>query len=420
MSIPEPLPRVAAFEKMGFGIFVHWGLYSQGGRGEWAQRIYEIHPDEYAKWMDTFTAEDFDARELAAMAKNAGAKYITLTTRHHEGFSLYDTCGLNEFDAPHSPAKRDLVREFVDACREFDIVPFFYHTTLDWKWHNKKTQDLDLDEFNEYLDYLYKSVEILCTNYGKIGGLWFDGNWSRPKDDWKEDRLYKMIHRLQPDAMIINNTGLSALGAFGKSEEIDSVTFENNTGRPVNREGMKKYIAGEVCKTMNSHWGRSNRDFNMLSPARVIERLCQSRGSGANFLMNIGPEAQGKIPNYEKALFELVGQWMDIFGEAIYNGKPVYNIKCQGNDFMLQDGKTYYYVAMNLSMGGDVNVVASVVRGPRSVDGFDKEIISAKWMDDGEEGEFIQDVDKKLLTIKCEPFPYGTDLVVNILKLETR
>lgn len=420
MSIPEALPRVAAFEKMGFGIFVHWGLYSQGGRGEWAQRIYEIHPDEYAKWMDTFTAEDFDARELAAMAKNAGAKYITLTTRHHEGFSLYDTCGLNEFDAPHSPAKRDLVREFVDACREFDIVPFFYHTTLDWKWHNKKTQDLDLDEFNEYLDYLYKSVEILCTNYGKIGGLWFDGNWSRPKDDWKEDRLYKMIHRLQPDAMVINNTGLSALGAFGKSEEIDSVTFENNTARPVNREGMKKYIAGEVCKTMNSHWGRSNRDFNMLSPARVIERLCQSRGSGANFLMNIGPEAQGKIPNYEKALFELVGQWMDIFGEAIYNGKPVYDIKCQGNDFMLQDGKTYYYVAMNLSMGGDVNVVASVVRGPRSVDGFDKEIISAKWMDDGEEGEFIQDVDKKLLTIKCEPFPYGTDLVVNILKLETR
>lgn len=420
MSIPEALPRVAAFEKMGFGIFVHWGLYAQGGRGEWAQRIYEIHPDEYAKWMDTFTAEDFDARELAAMAKNAGAKYITLTTRHHEGFSLYDTCGLNEFDAPHSPAKRDLVREFVDACREFDIVPFFYHTTLDWKWHNKKTQDLDLDEFNEYLDYLYKSVEILCTNYGKIGGLWFDGNWSRPKDDWKEDRLYKMIHRLQPDAMIINNTGLSALGAFGKSEEIDSVTFENNTARPVNREGMKKYIAGEVCKTMNSHWGRSNRDFNMLSPARVIERLCQSRGSGANFLMNIGPEAQGKIPNYEKALFELVGQWMDIFGEAIYNGKPVYDIKCQGNDFMLQDGKTYYYVAMNLSMGGDVNVVASVVRGPRSIDGFDKEIISAKWMDDGEEGEFIQDVDKKLLTIKCEPFPYGTDLVVNILKLETR
>lgn len=420
MSIPTPLPRVAAFEKLAFGIFVHWGLYAQWGKGEWAQCIYNVPPDEYAKWMDTFTAEDFDARELARMAKNAGAKYITLTTRHHEGFSLYDTCGLNEFDAPHSPAKRDLVKEFVEACREYDIVPFFYHTTLDWKWRNKKTNELTEEEFNEYLEYLYKSVEILCSNYGKIGGLWFDGNWSRKNCDWKEDELYKMIHRLQPDAIVINNTGLSQLGTVGSSEEIDSVTFENNTARPVNREGMKKYVAGEVCKTMNSHWGRSNQDFNLLSPARVIERLCQSRGTGANFLMNIGPEAQGRIPNYEKALFELVGQWMNIFGEAIYNGKPVPGVKCQGNDFMLQDGKTYYYVAMDLSMGGDKNVVASTVSGPRAVEGFDKEIVSAKWMDDGEEGLFVQDVEKKLFTIKCDPFPYGTDLVVNILKIETR
>ena len=420
MAVPVPLPRIAAFEKLGFGIFVHWGLYAQWGRGEWAQCIYNVPPDEYAKWMDTFTAEDFDARELARMAKNAGAKYITLTTRHHEGFSLYDTCGLNEFDAPHSPAKRDLVKEFVEACREYDIVPFFYHTTLDWKWRNKKTNELTEEEFNEYLEYLYKSVEILCSNYGKIGGLWFDGNWSRKNCDWKEDELYKMIHRLQPDAIVINNTGLSQLGTVGSSEEIDSVTFENNTARPVDREGMKKYVAGEVCKTMNSHWGRSNQDFNLLSPARVIERLCQSRGTGANFLMNIGPEAQGRIPNYEKALFELVGQWMNIFGEAIYNGKPVPGVKCQGNDFMLQDGKTYYYVAMDLSMGGDKNVVASTVSGPRAVEGFDKEIVSAKWMDDGEDGLFVQDVEKKLFTIKCDPFPYGTDLVVNILKIETR
>ena len=342
-QVPVAAPYIARFEQLGFGMFVHFGLYSLLGRGEWVRELEKIPAEKYEPLAGQFAPGDMG--EIVKVAKAAGCRYITLTTRHHDGFSLYDTRGIRNadgFDALHTPAGRDLVAEFVARCRENDILPFFYHTTLDWRWHNKKTQDLDLDEFNEYLDYLYKSVEILCTNYGKIGGLWFDGNWSRPKDDWKEDRLYKMIHRLQPDAMVINNTGLGALGAFGKSEEIDSVTFENNTARPVNREGMKKYIAGEVCKTMNSHWGRSNRDFNMLSPARVIERLCQSRGSGANFLMNIGPEAQGKIPNYEKALFELVGQWMDIFGEAIYNGKPVYNIKCHGNDFMLQDGKTYY------------------------------------------------------------------------------
>ena len=419
MDIPTPLPRIAAFEKLGFGIFIHWGLYSQYGKGEWAFRHCKLNRDEYKKFINTFNAKDFDARELAKMAKNAGAKYITLTTRHHEGFSLYDTCGLSEYDAPHSPAGRDLVREFVDACREFDIVPFFYHTTLDWYWHDKMTTELDENEFNEYLEYLYKSVEILCSNYGKIGGLWFDGNWSRPNSDWKEDQLYKMIHRLQPDAMVINNTGLSALGVVGKSEEIDSVTFENNTAKPVNRKGMKKYVAGEVCKTMNSHWGHSEYDFHMISPAEVIVRLCQSRGSGANFLMNFGPTAQGGIPAYEKAVFEIVGKWMAVFGEAIYNGKVVQDVKCQGNDFILQNGNTYYYFALNLTMGGDANVVSGTASGPRVIEGFDKKIVSANWMDDGDKGNFMQDTEQKLLTIKCDPFPYGRDMVVNVLKIET-
>ena len=108
MSIPKPLPYVAEFEKLGFGLFVHWGLYSQLGIGEWSQFAKNIDVNEYRKLADSFNAEDFNAMELVGMAKNAGIKYITLTTRHHEGFSLYDTCGLNDFDAPHSPAKRDL------------------------------------------------------------------------------------------------------------------------------------------------------------------------------------------------------------------------------------------------------------------------------------------------------------------------
>lgn len=421
MSIPTPLPRIAAFENLGFGIFVHWGLYSQCGRGEWAWKLCKLDRNEYRNLFHTFTAKDFDARALARMAKNAGAKYITFTTRHHEGFSLYDTCSLSEFDAPHSPAGRDLVREFVDACREFDLVPFFYHTTLDWMWHGKTTPELDDREFEQYLEYLYKSVEILCSNYGKIGGLWFDGNWSRPDSDWQEDRLYKMIHRLQPDAMIINNTGLQALGEVGKSDEIDSVTFENNTAHPVDRTGMKKYIAGEVCKTMNSHWGRCERDFHMISPAEVIVRLCQSRGSGANFLMNFGPEAQGGIPAYEKAVFEIVGRWLAIFGEAVYNGKIVPEMKCEGNDFMLQNGKTYYYFALDLAMSGDENVVtAAELSHFRTVTGFDREIICAQWMDDGADGQFTLNAAEKLLTVNCEPFPYGCDTVVNILKITTR
>jgi len=205
LVIPQPATRITNFEKLGYGMFVHWGLYSQLGQGEWIQNFRKPAKAEYAKLAKTFTAEDFDATEIVSIAQRAGMKYIVLTTRHHEGFSLYDTRGLSDFDAPHSAAKRDLVAEFADACRAGGIVPFFYHTTLDWY------QDSFENSFDEYLDYLNKSVEILCRHYGKIGGLWFDGNWSKADADWKEDELYATIRKYQPEAIIINNTGLSPL-----------------------------------------------------------------------------------------------------------------------------------------------------------------------------------------------------------------
>ena len=134
MEIPQPLPRIVRFEKLGFGMFIHWGLYSQLEQGEWIQAYNAIPFAEYKKLAETFTAKDFDADAIACLAKEAGMKYIVLTTRHHDGFSLYDTCGLNDFDALHTPAGRDLVAEFVAACRKYDLIPFFYHTTMDWYW----------------------------------------------------------------------------------------------------------------------------------------------------------------------------------------------------------------------------------------------------------------------------------------------
>ena len=212
MSIPKPEKRIAEFEKMAYGMFIHWGVYSQLGQGEWIKNMKGIPDEEYDKLLETFTAKDFDADKIACLAKEAGMKYITLTTRHHDGFSLYDTKELGDYNSLHTPAGRDLVREFTDACRRHGIVPFFYHTTLDW--HNPDFNG----NFDAYLEYLRRSVEILCTNYGKIGGFWFDGNWSRPDADWKLDELYGTIRRYQPDAMIINNTGLSARGATGHPE----------------------------------------------------------------------------------------------------------------------------------------------------------------------------------------------------------
>lgn len=411
MSIPERKKYIADFEQLGFGMFVHWGLYSQLGRGEWIKFVEKIPSEEYEKLFDTFTAEDFDAEDLALTAKAAGCKYIVLTTRHHEGFSLYDTCGLSEFDAPHSPAKRDLIREYVDACRKHDIIPFFYHTTLDW--HN---EDFNND-FDKYLEYLRKSVEILCKNYGKIGGLWFDGNWSKPNADWKEDELYKTIRKYQPEAMIINNTGLGERGKVG-NPEIDSVTFEQGRPTPLNREGMEKYIAAEMCQTVNDNWGMGLYDFNYKSPGELIETLCNCRKVGANYLLNIGPEAQGKINSYQKELLKLLGRWNKIFGEAIYNGRP-YSAGGMGKNFILksEDKKHLYIFAFDLGVIGNENVtVGTRYSGSYSFGNVKDKVSSIQWLDNGEKLDFIQNDNMLCINLTCSD--HGSCFCVRVARAD--
>lgn len=186
-------------------MFVHFGLYSQIGRGEWIAQREGTEEATYKKLTETFCPGSME--EMVLVAKAAGAKYITITTKHHDGFALFDTKGLSDFDITHSAAGRDLIQEFVEACRKHGIVPFFYYATYEW-WHKDFQND-----FESYLEYIRKNVELLCTQYGKIGGLWFDGNWIRKGADWKEDALYATIRKHQPEAMIVNNTGLGAQGA---------------------------------------------------------------------------------------------------------------------------------------------------------------------------------------------------------------
>ena len=206
------------FENLGLGLFVHFGIYSVIERGEWVKFADEMNREEYFAYAKQFNPAPDWAERLAKTAREAGCKYITLTTRHHDGFSLYDTCGLSELDTMHT-CGRDLVREFVDACRKEGVIPFFYHTIIDWFDERYEA------DFKAYLQYLRDSVEVLCQNYGRIGGLWFDGMWNSDTVDWEEDALYGVIRKYQPEAMIINNTGLSKLGALGHIE-LDSVAFE--------------------------------------------------------------------------------------------------------------------------------------------------------------------------------------------------
>lgn len=412
MTIPTPAPRIARFERLAYGMFIHWGLYSQLGRGEWIQHIGQIPQAEYEKLTETFTAEAFDAQKIACLAKEAGMKYITITTRHHDGFSLYDTRGLSDYDAPHSAAKRDLVAEFVEGCRAEGIVPFFYHTTLDWRW---QTPQLGEEGFEKYLDYLHASVEILCKEYGPIGGLWFDGNWSR-QGDWKEDRLYGMIRKYQPEAMIVNNTGLEARGFVGHPE-IDSTTFEQALPTAVDRRGWSKYVAGEMCHTMNRHWGYAKDDINYMSPAQVVENLALCRKVGANYLLNVGPTPEGAIPDYEAATLRRAGEWVRMQGDIIYEGKPT-PCKAPGRDFLLaKDGKLYWYV-FDLAIRGDAHVVVpGGGAGPRTITGLRRAIREVRWVDNEELLNFTQHPERGFATVDLTGQPYGTNWVVRVAEI---
>ena len=414
MTTPLPSPRVTRFEQLAYGMFIHWGLYSQLGKGEWIQHLENIPFETYDALENSFTAEEFDGRVIARLAREAGMKYIVLTTRHHEGFSLYDTRGLSVHDALHTPAGRDLVADFVDGCREEEIIPFFYHTTLDWRW---ESQSCEAKKFDAYLDYLHASVEILCKHYGPIGGLWFDGNWSR-RADWKEDRLYSMIRAHQPDAMIINNTGIGQEGQLGHPE-IDSVTFEQSLPKPINRDGWPKYISGEMCQTMNAHWGIGALDFTYKSPGDIIENLALCRRAGANYLLNVGPTAAGRIPEYEAAALRRAGQWVAMQAAPVYEGRPT-RFACQGRDFILEaNGKLYYFV-FDLAISGHGSVtVGHGGTGPRAIKGLDRPIRRVCWMDNQEELRFTQETGTGLAAIDFTGYPYGVNLVVRVAEIET-
>lgn len=402
---------IKAFEKLGFGMFVHFGLYSEYARGEWALHSTDVSVEEYEALVGKFNPDPAWATELAKTARAAGCKYITLTTRHHDGFSLYDTCGLNEYDAPHGAAGRDLVREFVDACRSEGLIPFFYHTLLDWHEPTYKT------DFPAYLRYLRKSVELLCTRYGKIGGLWFDGMWDRPDDDWEEDKMYSMIRSHQPEAMIINNTGLGARGALGHIE-LDSVTFERGRPGEINMEGAPKYVASEMCQVFADHWGYAKRDYHFKSLEEVICDYCTCRRYGSNFLMNVGPMGNGLLRPLDRAMLLTLGEWAELHKEALYLPRPA-GIEVEGKekDFLLRGNGCYYLFVHDIPMGGDINVTERFDM-PDYTDKFrlDEAIKSVKWLDSMTDLDFAQE--NGCVTVCFDSQKYGESLVVKVAKIE--
>ncbi len=400
--------RVKDFEQLGFGMFVHFGAYSALKKGEWAKFSLDIPWEEYDKAIRAFCPKENWAQELVSIAKNAGCKYITLTTRHHDGFSLYDTCGLNTYDTVHT-CGRDLVKEFTDACNQQGIIPFFYHTLLDWREESYQSN------FKEYLVYLRKSVEILCKNYGKIGGLWFDGMWNKAEEDWEEDALYATIRKYQPDAMIINNTGLHHRGEAGHIE-LDSVTFERGRPEPINMEGVPKYLASEMCETFASHWGYAELDFNFKSLANIINSFAACRRYRSNLLLNVGPREDGTLRTIDKGMLEIVGQWVALNDEALHAPAPTgIDIQDKPYNFLLQDGKNYYLFLADLSVKGSADVTINKDLNTTNIFPFSQKIKSVCWLDNGAPVDFTQSEGE--VNVQPEPFRYGSDYVIRIAKI---
>ena len=392
---------IERFQGLGFGLFVHFGLYSQIGKGEWYLHLNPTaDKTEYEKLIKKFRVNKNWAKNLVKTAKAAGCKYITLTTRHHDGFSLYDTCGMSDYDAPHSACGRDLIREFVEECNANGLVPFFYHTLLDWREESYQKN------FSTYVDYLVNSIEILCKNYGKIGGFWFDGMWDKPNENWQEDRLYGTIRKYQPEAMIINNTGLSELGKVGHPE-IDSVTFER--GKPCFVDNSDKHRAGEMCQVLNDHWGYTENDCNYKSVKELIENLVDCRKYGCNFLLNTGLRGNGSINLTDGCILKEIGKWVKQNKEFIYEARAC-DIKAV-NAEILKGKDCYYAIIKDVPMSADPNVQRTESKGQVCLE---REIVSAEWLDNGEKIT----VENGKFDIK--PFMYGESYSIRIAKIRVR
>jgi alpha-L-fucosidase len=408
MARVTKLPRIERFEKMGFGMFIHFGLYSLMGKGEWVRDVYKIPAEEYEKLVNSFTVDKLNFDEIVKMAKNAGCRYITLTTRHHDGFSLYDTKGLTTFDAPHSACHRDLVREFVDACHKEGIVPFFYHTLIDW--HHPMVKD---GSYKEYFNYLQESIRILCTNYGPVGGFWFDGSWGLPKGVFEPDTLFKMIHSLQPEAMIINNTGMVDPGAKG-NEEVDSRTFERSAYSDIAQTG--KYLASEKCNILDCHWAYAKNDLDYQSLGSIIQDIMRTRSYNANYLLNVGPKGDGSIRTIDHGYFEEIGHWFSLNGEAFYNGKHSQIISSIPSAYVLDGNKVSYLCAEDIHMVADPNVAkGSSVSPALALSKVSKKVTSIRCLDNEEVVPFKQEKDKLTLTVPA--FSYGNALPIRVLKI---
>ncbi|UMB61775.1 alpha-L-fucosidase [Lutibacter sp. A80] len=306
-----------AFQDMKFGMFVHWGVYSILADGEWVMLVKKIKADNYERLADFFNPQEFNADEWVKLAKDAGMKYITITSRHHDSFSMFDTAASDFNIVDATPYGKDPLKELAEACKKEGIKLNFYYSLLDWKRDDYKNgKKGDKEAWRSYVDFMKVQLTELLTNYGEIGCIWFDGHWDQKEANWYYDEIYPLIHKLSPSTLIANNHHIQPI--LGE----DIQTFE----RDLPGENKGGYSHGvevsqlplESCATMAGKWGYSIYDKKFKSTKQLIHFLVKAAGKNGNLLLNVGPMPNGKIqPEFVNTLGEL-GDWTSKYGESIY------------------------------------------------------------------------------------------------------
>ena len=330
-----------------FGMFIHWGLYSVIGRHEWVMENEGIPVEEYEKLAREFKPKPYPARAWAKLAKAAGQKYMVMTTKHHEGFCHFETKHTN-YCAPKQGPGRDLVKEFVEAARAEGLHVGFYHSLMDWHHPDGARCAKDEEARKRFVEYIHGEIRELMTQYGKIDVLWYDVAWPLDAAGWESERMNKMVFELQPD-IIVNNRNLLP-GDFSTPEQ---EIVADKSGH-----------SWESCMTLNDSWGFHRADDAWKSPKQVIRNLIECSSQGGNYLLNIGPHADGSIPEESVKIFEEVGQWMQRNGGAIYasdvcevNNSNYASFTRKGNTLFMH---VYFWPGETVTLGGLLNQVKSV------------------------------------------------------------